>query len=87
MTQLPKLLTPSSQGFFMPAEWEQHFSTWLAWPHNLNTWKSDDLRAFEKVYMEIIHNIVTGERIHILIKNKSFQKRNISMHIYKGLKH
>ena len=52
MTQLPKLSTPSAQGFFMPAEWEQHFSTWLAWPHNLDTWESDDLREVEKVYME-----------------------------------
>ena len=85
MTQLPKLLTPSAQGFFMPAEWEQHLSTWLAWPHNLDTWKSDDLREVEKVYMEIIHNLITGERINILIENKSFQKRIISLLISRGL--
>jgi len=85
MTQLPKLSTPSAQGFFMPAEWEQHFSTWLAWPHNLDTWESDDLREVEKVYMEIIHNLITGERINILIENKSFQKRIISLLISRGL--
>ena len=85
MTQLPKLSTPSYQGFFIPAEREQHFSTWLAWPHNLDTWKSDDLREVEKVYMGIIHNLMTGERINILIENKSFQKRIISLLISRGL--
>ncbi|MFZ0806602.1 MAG: agmatine deiminase family protein, partial [Candidatus Sulfotelmatobacter sp.] len=22
----------------MPAEWEPHAATWLAWPHNKNDW-------------------------------------------------
>jgi agmatine deiminase len=85
MTLLPKHSTPSSQGFFMPAEWEQHFSTWLAWPHNLDTWKSDDLREIENVYIKIIHNLVTGEYINILIENKSFQKRITSLLASRGL--
>ena len=29
--------TPAGQGFSMPAEWETHEATWLAWPHKLNT--------------------------------------------------
>ncbi len=79
MIQLPKLSTPSSLGFFMPAEWEQHLSTWLAWPHNLDTWESHDLREVENVYIKIIQNLITGELINILIENKSFQKRIISL--------
>ena len=27
-------MTPASSGYFMPAEWEQHESTWLQWPNN-----------------------------------------------------
>src|SRR5205807_3601585 len=26
--------SPASLGFSMPAEWERHEATWLAWPHN-----------------------------------------------------
>ena len=59
----------------MPAEWEQHSSTWLTWPINLDTWKADDLREVENVYIEIIRNLVTGEHINILIENKSSQIR------------
>ena len=75
MTSIPEPSTPSSQRFFMPAEWEQHSSTWLAWPLNVNTWKSDDLREVENIYIEIIRSLVTGEHINILIENESSQNR------------
>jgi agmatine deiminase len=30
--------TPRTEGFRWPAEWEPHRATWLAWPHNQETW-------------------------------------------------
>jgi len=30
--------TPASLGYRWPAEWEPHAATWLAWPHNPETW-------------------------------------------------
>ena len=30
--------TPASLGYRVPAEWEPHAATWLAWPHNEKTW-------------------------------------------------
>ncbi len=27
-------MTPRNLGYRMPAEWEPHEATWLAWPHN-----------------------------------------------------
>jgi agmatine deiminase len=30
--------TPQTEGFRWPAEWELHRATWLAWPHNPETW-------------------------------------------------
>ncbi len=29
---------PAELGYRWPAEWEPHVSTWLAWPHNRETW-------------------------------------------------
>ena len=30
--------TPRELGYRMPAEWEPHEATWLAWPHNPEDW-------------------------------------------------
>ena len=30
--------TPSALGYRMPAEWEPHQATWIAWPHNRDDW-------------------------------------------------
>ncbi|HEX4404497.1 MAG TPA: agmatine deiminase family protein, partial [Polyangia bacterium] len=30
--------TPAALGFHMPAEWEPHEATWLAWPHEAADW-------------------------------------------------
>ncbi|HEY2882498.1 MAG TPA: agmatine deiminase family protein, partial [Pirellulales bacterium] len=29
---------PAALGYRMPAEWEPHAATWLAWPHKLASW-------------------------------------------------
>ena len=31
-------LTPDSLGYRMPAEWESHAATWIAWPHHRDDW-------------------------------------------------
>jgi len=33
-TGVPGAKTPRELGYRMPAEWEPHSATWLAWPHN-----------------------------------------------------
>ena len=37
----PSPESPAAQGYRMPAEWEPHAATWLAWPHNRETWPDD----------------------------------------------
>lgn len=32
------MTTPASLGYRFPAEWEPHAATWIAWPHNRDTW-------------------------------------------------
>tara|TARA_Y100000310_G_scaffold251715_1_gene258291 strand:+ start:10925 stop:11950 length:1026 start_codon:yes stop_codon:yes gene_type:complete len=59
---------PKSLGFFMPPEWYDHSSTWISWPHNIETWL--DLELIEKIYLDIIKSISTGEVVNILVNGK-----------------
>ena len=53
--------TPRSLGYHMPAEWERHESTWIAWPHNQNDWPGK-FEAIPWVYAEIVRHLSHGER-------------------------
>ena len=51
----------------MPAEWEQHEATWLAWPHEESDWPG----KFEPiwwVYGEIVRHLSQRERVRILVE-------------------
>lgn len=52
----------------MPAEWEPHAGTWLAWPHNLDTWpgKFDPIPA---IYVEMTRALSLYERVHICVND------------------
>jgi len=50
----------------MPAEWEPHVATWIAWPHHEPDWPGK-LDAIRWVYAEIVRTLGgTTERIEIL---------------------
>jgi len=55
-------------GFSMPAEWEPHEATWLAWPHNPTDWP-DKLDTVCWVYGEIVRKISPGEHIRMLVNS------------------
>src|ERR1039458_4268982 len=65
--------TPSAVGFSMPAEWERHEATWLAWPHNPTDWP-DKLDTICWVYGEMVRKISPGERIRMLVNSAAGQK-------------
>jgi len=79
MTPMLESSTPDSLGYSMPAEWEPHSDTWLAWPHNLETWNEYDLHEIEKVFIEIIRNLIDGERISILISDEVYKYKISTM--------
>ena len=60
--------TPFEQGFRMPAEWERHEATWLAWPHNRSDWPGK-LAAIQWVYGEMVRKLVEGETVRILVRS------------------
>jgi len=56
--------SPSSP-YVMPAEWEKHDATWIAWPHHEPDWPGK-LGAIPWVYAEIVRALHTHERVEIL---------------------
>ncbi len=62
--------TPGALGFSMPAEWEPHAATWLAWPHNPTDWP-DKIDTIRWVYCEIVRRISSGETVRMLVNSRS----------------
>ena len=59
--------TPRSLGFRMPAEWEPHAATILAWPHNRDDWPGK-FAPIAWVYCEIVRKLAQVERVRILFQ-------------------
>src|SRR5438105_4610741 len=52
----------------MPAEWEPHAATWIAWPHKESDWPGK-LACIPWVYAEIVRWISKGEGCEILVRD------------------
>jgi len=60
--------TPAALGYTLPAEWEPHAATWLAWPHNAGDWPGK-FEVIPWIYGEMIRKIATGEKIYLLVRH------------------
>jgi agmatine deiminase len=58
--------TPASLGFRMPAEWEPHTATWLAWPHETTDWPGK-CTPIRWVYTEIIKALARNEVVNLIV--------------------
>ena len=70
---MPRVPRPPS-GFRMPAEWEPHHATWIAWPHNREDWPGK-FTPIAWVYAEIVRHLHHGERVCILVQNDRLRSR------------
>jgi agmatine deiminase len=50
----------------MPAEWEPHAATWLAWPHKEDSWPGN-FAPIPAVWVEIVRALAPSERVNILV--------------------
>jgi agmatine deiminase len=57
----------------MPAEWEPHEATWLAWPHHRADWPGK-FEAIPWVYAQIIRNLARHERVELVVNNAAAEK-------------
>jgi agmatine deiminase len=53
----------------MPAEWEPHASTWLAWPHFHADWPGK-FEPIPWVYAEIVRNLARHERVDLIVNSE-----------------
>ena len=58
----------------MPAEWEPHESTWLAWPHFRGDWPGK-FDPISWVYAEIVRNLARHECVDVILNDASWEKR------------
>ncbi len=72
--RLRKPLLPAALGYRMPAEWEPHESTWLAWPHFRHDWPGK-FEPIPWVYAEIIRNLARHERIDLIVSGAESERR------------
>jgi agmatine deiminase len=70
--------TPRDRGFRMPAEWEPHEATWLAWPHNPDDWPGK-FQSIPWLYVEIVRLLAERERVHLIVEDAAMQTRVTSM--------
>jgi agmatine deiminase len=74
----------------MPAEWETHEATWIAWPHHEPDWPGK-LECIPWVYAEIVRVLAAGERVEILCHDQAvadnaracLERNGVSSHNYR----
>lgn len=63
-----------AHSFTMPAEWEPHAATWLAWPHNRSDWPGK-YDAIPFVYAEMIRHLSRVETVHLLVNDEKWEEK------------
>lgn len=58
----------------MPAEWEKHTATWIAWPHEVSDWPAK-FETIDWVYAEIARTISESEIVNIIAKDPKQKER------------
>ena len=71
--------TPKELGYYFPAEWHKHESTWLSYPHNENSWP-DKIHTIFPFYNLFIKELAKNEIVNINILNQKMLK-NVEMEL------
>src|SRR5262245_45760227 len=65
---------PADLGYRMPAEWEPHAATWVAWPHNKDDWPGK-FAPIPWVYAEIVRHLHQSEDVCVLVNDPAARRR------------
>lgn len=64
----------NKNNFIMPAEWEKHSATWLAWPND-DDYFGDRIKDIENIYLKIIFALHKDEAVKLVVLNQDMQDR------------
>jgi len=64
---------PVDLGYRMPAEWDRHLATWLAWPHERTDWPGK-FAPVPWIYADIVRHLARVERVRIMVQTRNEQK-------------
>jgi agmatine deiminase len=64
--------TPKELGYRFPAEFEQHFATWLSWPHKQESWPGK-INSIYPFYCLFIKALTENEFVHINVVNEEMK--------------
>ncbi|MDA4135142.1 MAG: agmatine deiminase family protein, partial [Thaumarchaeota archaeon] len=59
----------------MPAEWERHEGTWLAWPKDPLTFPEEIVGRVEEAYRSMVVGLNPGERVDLLVDDEAMERR------------
>ncbi len=77
-------MSKPSPSTHMPAEWEPHTATWLAWPHNVSHWP-DKFECIPPTYAAIIRALAPTERVNICVNDAAMEDLARSFLIKEGI--
>ena len=72
---MQRAATPAELGFRMPAEWEPHAATWLAWPHNDSDWPGKGVSVISWTFVEMARHLAPGERVRMIVANAGAERQ------------
>ncbi len=68
---LPERMTAK---YRLPAEWEPHEATWLAWPHETTDWPGK-FAPIPWIYGEIVRHLSRVEKVRILVNHRDAEEK------------
>ncbi|HYV34439.1 MAG TPA: agmatine deiminase family protein, partial [Gemmataceae bacterium] len=69
---------PSNAAWRMPAEWEPHQATWIAWPHQRDDWPGK-FEPIPWVYAEIVRHLHASEMVHLLVNDHTAETEVLAL--------
>src|SRR5579875_2553592 len=70
-----KASKPFYQGYRMPAEWDTHEATWLAWPKDPLTFPEWVIEKVEQIYSKMILALSRGEKVNLLVDDEQTEHK------------
>lgn len=72
---MKKAPTPRELGYRMPAEFEPHEATWLAWPHmRFAEYWGDKLESVQNISLQLMHALAESEKVHLMVVNRGMEE-------------